>query len=154
MTGRTVSTASAAHSAWLVLRGEGEESDLRSFLATAGERLNGISADCAETLADDDKTFLAGLSLVLREIGPAMDAAPSQTAPMKLRLGKRTKGRKKTVSNEALKGHEAVAVFEKHLLQNPGRRKDAEYAALQASGLTRAKFYEWLKAHRTLRPDD
>ncbi len=154
MTGRTVSTASAAHSAWLVLRGEGEESDLRDFLATAGDRLNRISADCAETLADDDKTFLAGLTLVLREIGPAMDADPAQTAPMKLTLGKRTKGRKKTVSAEALRGQKAVAVYEKHLRQNPERRKDAEYAAMEASGLTRAKFYEWLKAHRSLRPDE
>jgi hypothetical protein len=154
MTGRTVSTASAAHSAWLVLRGEGEESDLRDFLATAGDRLNRISADCAETLADDDKTFLAGLTLVLREIGPAMDADPSQTAPMKLILGKRTKGRKKTVSAEALRGREAVAVYEKYLRQNPGWTQRAEFAAMEATGLARSKLHEWLKAHRKLRPDE
>jgi len=154
MTGRTVSTASAAHSAWLVLRGEGEESDLHDFLATAGDRLNRISADCAETLADDDKTFLAGLTLVLREMGPAMDAAPSQTAPMKLILGKRTKGRKKTVSAEALRGRKAVAVYEKYLRQNPGRKKSAVHEAMQATGLERAQFFVWLKAHSSMRPDE
>lgn len=153
MTGRPKSTASAAHSAWLVLRSEGEESDLHAFLATAGDRLNRISADCAETLAEDDKTFLAGLTLVLREIGPAMDSAPSQTTPMKLTLGKRTKGRKKTVSAEAKKGREAVEVYERHLRKHPGRVKEAVYQAMESTGLARSKFYEWLEAHRSLRPD-
>jgi hypothetical protein len=137
--------------AWHALQGDEPLEFVGEYLDHAVPLLGQYIARARGSMQAEDAAFLSGLRLVL--IGLASAAKADGNTKFKLDFKRVKRGKPINTHDRALTGHRASALVEAYL-KNGIKQEAAIAAAIEATDLSRAEIFSWLKHRRNWQDAD